>query len=304
LIQKFLIEFYNMKIKFFKDNKHIFAIDIDISSSRYYSNIGYVGDHIASNYDVLGEYSNQLKNVFKYWYNLAKKTFKNGNDIIFCSSSEKFVLLLRKNVSSDNIYLNFVLVENNNNDINSEFLLKKIIDGNFILIAKKINPDLHLENSDELVYKYTILEIIPTKDNFALLLSFLVYKAFLKFSFKCIYSFYNYLRDLIPDEKRLKKVLELDKNKNYIYENIIKYQDLIYDTILDSLKQYYLSNDIYEIIRGTSDLIYSKISALVEINIFSFYKKYYLNNKYADIPSELEGYLILMDKILNKKSKF
>jgi len=292
-----------MELKFFKNNKHIFTIHIGDELRLYFN----AGGTFSSIYNVLGGYSNQLRNVFKYWYNLAKKSFDNGNNIIFCSNSEKFVLLLEKKNTSDHIYFEFDLIRNSleenpnkdNNDIKDE---------NFILIAKldsislsKVGREIYQE-----VLKYTILEIIPTKNNFAILFSFLISNVFFLFSLKCITN-YNFLIRNLKTNSPLKKALELDKNKNYIYENIIKYQDLIYDTILDSLKQFYSSFDIHKLVGRSFDLI-ENINRKITTNLFEFYLKYYLNEDNIDPlefdPLELEEYLILMDKILNKKSKF
>jgi len=282
-----------MELKFFKNNKHIFTIHIGIELRLYFN----AGDPFSSIYDILGKYSNKLNNDLKYWYDLAKKSFNNNSDIIFCSNIENFLLLLKKKTNSDHIYLKFDLRSNffggdldeDNNNIN---------DGNFILIAK---PSKLIQNDYKEGLKYTILEIIPTKDNFAILLSFLVSNVFFLFSLKCITN-YNFLIKNLKTDSPLKKVLKLDKNINYIYENIIKYQDLIYDTILDSLKEFYSSNDIYELLDGSFGLI-DNINRKITPNLFGFYLKYYLN-KDNIAPLELEEYLILMDKILNKKSKF
>jgi len=296
-----------MELKFFKNNKHIFSIYCNYYKSGLYFN---AGKPFSSIYNVLGEYSNQLNNVFKRWYDLAKKSFDNGSDIIFCSNSEKFLLLLEKKTISDHIYLERDSLEENPNEDNNNIKYE-----NFILIAKKIiskkgstlSPRVDSYTYEyEKILTYTILETIPTKDDFAILLSFLMSNVFFRFSLECIKNYGFFIKSL-KTNNRLKKTLELDKNKNYIYENIIKYQDLIYDTILNSLKQFYSSSDISELLMGSFDLI-ENIHRKITTNIVIFYEKYYLNeNDVISLetnPLELKEYLILMDKILNKKSKF
>jgi len=294
-----------MVLKFFKNNRHIFTIHL-VNKSRNYFNIS---EPFSSIYNVLGGYSNQLNNIFNRWYNLAKKSFDNGNDIIFCSNSEKFLLLLKKDAYSDYIYLEFELMNNffrGDPDKNIE----GIKDGNFILIAKLDSISLLKVGRGERqeVLTYTISETIPTKDDFAILLSFFITNAFFRFSLECIRIYDFLVRNLITN-KRLEKVLELGKNKNYIYDNIIKYQDVIYDIILDSLKQFYSSSDINELVKKSVDFIENNIHKKIGSDIIIlYYEKYYLNEgdivSLGSVPLELEEYLILVDKILNKKSKF
>jgi len=297
-----------MELKFFKNNKHIFSIYIDESVNSPFRSIN-VSETFFSIYDILGKYSNQLKNVFKHWYDLAEKTFKKKSDLIFYSNSHRFLLLLFKNEYNqylDRISFNFDFVKNNN-DVNEEYLSE-----NFILIAKQNS------NSKRKILEYTILEITPTKDDYAILLSFLVTNVFFRFSLRCV-ELYSILEENLITNIHLKKWIELGDNKNYIYENIIKYQDLIYDTILDTFYQHYSS---FEFFKNVGSLLLnnggSKVNELVLKNLilvedviykkmrqymFNFYEKYY-SNEDVNIPFGLEKYLILLDKILNKKSKF
>jgi len=296
-----------MKIKFFENNEYIFTISIDESSNMALNIMG----SFPLTYNVLGEYSNQLKNDLKYWHNLAKRAFETNNDIIFCSKNEKFLILLeankKKNLFKDESFFKFDFVKDDNN-IKAEIPNKESLNKGFISIVEKIKKRDVSRRSEvklryEKVLKYNILEIILTQDASALLLSFIITSTFFLFSSKCINYTYNFLVKGLMTNENLKKVLELGENKNYIYENIIKYQDLIYNTILDSLGQPHLLSNAYKLVSKSGNLITLEIIDEIGYDIVKYYEKYYLSK--GDMSSfESKKYFILADKILNKKSKF
>jgi len=285
-----------MELKFFKNNEYIFTITTKKDVCEYFN----TNAIFSSIYNLLGEYSNQLSYVFKRWYDLSEKTFKNNGELIFYSNSKEFLLLLPNKGYTDKIFIDFEIIDN------SDLKYK-----DFILIIKMIQPSkgnskkMNTNSSSEETLEYTILEIIPIQDDFAILLSFLITNIFFRFSLECVKT-YNILIKSLMTNKHLKKWVELDKNKNYIYENIIKYQDLIYDTILDSIEEFSQSSSIYILIKKSIDLVDIDFPAGIKNNIVNFYEKYYSDASISleSVPLELEEYLILVDKILNKKSKF